>query len=112
MIDFNTALASCADGIAKLIFSAREFRPIADRARFCHLLCYVTCPLIKRACRPPAHILVDRVLAHRFRIGRARPNSAHLALARLETSGRSELVLAQNVDRLQPLSIFMVGSTL
>lgn len=32
--------------------------------------------------------------------GRARPNSAHLALARLEASGRSELVLTQNVDRL------------
>jgi NAD-dependent SIR2 family protein deacetylase len=32
--------------------------------------------------------------------GRARPNSAHLALARLEAAGRSELVLTQNVDRL------------
>jgi NAD-dependent SIR2 family protein deacetylase len=32
--------------------------------------------------------------------GRAKPNSAHLALARLEASGRSELVLTQNVDRL------------
>ncbi|HEX7791302.1 MAG TPA: NAD-dependent protein deacetylase [Afipia sp.] len=32
--------------------------------------------------------------------GRARPNSAHLALARLEASGKSELVLTQNVDRL------------
>jgi NAD-dependent SIR2 family protein deacetylase len=34
------------------------------------------------------------------RFGRARPNSAHLALARLEAMGRSELVLTQNVDRL------------
>lgn len=34
------------------------------------------------------------------RFGRARPNSAHLALARLEAAGRSELVLTQNVDRL------------
>jgi len=32
--------------------------------------------------------------------GRARPNAAHLALARLEAAGRSELVLTQNVDRL------------
>ena len=34
------------------------------------------------------------------RFGRARPNSAHLALARLEANGRSELVLTQNIDRL------------
>jgi NAD-dependent SIR2 family protein deacetylase len=34
------------------------------------------------------------------RFGQARPNSAHLALARLEAMGRSELVLTQNVDRL------------
>ncbi len=33
--------------------------------------------------------------------GRARPNSAHLALARLEASGKSELILTQNVDRLR-----------
>jgi len=32
--------------------------------------------------------------------GRARPNDAHRALARLEAMGRSELVLTQNVDRL------------
>ena len=34
------------------------------------------------------------------RIRRARPNDAHRALARLETMGRIELVLTQNVDRL------------
>jgi NAD-dependent SIR2 family protein deacetylase len=34
------------------------------------------------------------------RFGRARPNAAHRALARLEAIGRSELVLTQNVDRL------------
>jgi NAD-dependent SIR2 family protein deacetylase len=34
------------------------------------------------------------------RFGRARPNAAHRALARLEAMGRSELVLTQNVDRL------------
>ena len=34
------------------------------------------------------------------RFGRARPNAAHAALARLETMGKSELVLTQNVDRL------------
>ncbi len=34
------------------------------------------------------------------RFGRAQPNAAHRALARLEASGRSELVLTQNVDRL------------
>jgi NAD-dependent SIR2 family protein deacetylase len=34
------------------------------------------------------------------RFGRARPNSAHLALARLEATGKSELILTQNVDRL------------
>jgi NAD-dependent SIR2 family protein deacetylase len=34
------------------------------------------------------------------RFGRARPNAAHQALARLEAIGRSELVLTQNVDRL------------
>jgi NAD-dependent SIR2 family protein deacetylase len=32
--------------------------------------------------------------------GRARPNDAHRALARLEADGRSELLLTQNVDRL------------
>src|SRR5271163_2363566 len=30
----------------------------------------------------------------------ARPNAAHRALARLETMGRSEMLLTQNVDRL------------
>ena len=34
------------------------------------------------------------------RFGRARPNDAHRALARLEASGRTELLLTQNVDRL------------
>jgi NAD-dependent SIR2 family protein deacetylase len=34
------------------------------------------------------------------RFGRAQPNAAHRALARLEAMGRSELVLTQNVDRL------------
>ncbi len=34
------------------------------------------------------------------RFGRARPNGAHQALARLETLGKSELLLTQNVDRL------------
>ncbi len=34
------------------------------------------------------------------RFGRARPNSAHQALARLEANGMAELVLTQNVDRL------------
>jgi NAD-dependent SIR2 family protein deacetylase len=34
----------------------------------------------------------------RFRL--ARPNDAHRALARLEASGKSELLLTQNVDRL------------
>jgi NAD-dependent SIR2 family protein deacetylase len=34
------------------------------------------------------------------KIGRARPNNAHLALARLEANGRSEILLTQNVDRL------------
>ncbi|WP_425605364.1 NAD-dependent protein deacetylase [Pseudoxanthomonas putridarboris] len=34
------------------------------------------------------------------RIGQARPNGAHHALARLEASGRCELLLTQNVDRL------------
>ena len=34
------------------------------------------------------------------RFGRARPNDAHRALARLEATGRSELLLTQNVDRL------------
>jgi NAD-dependent SIR2 family protein deacetylase len=34
------------------------------------------------------------------RFGRARPNAAHRALARLEAIGKSELVLTQNVDRL------------
>jgi NAD-dependent SIR2 family protein deacetylase len=34
------------------------------------------------------------------RIGRARPNDAHRALARLEAMGKSEILLTQNVDRL------------
>jgi NAD-dependent SIR2 family protein deacetylase len=34
------------------------------------------------------------------RIRRAQPNGAHRALARLETKGKIELVLTQNVDRL------------
>ncbi len=34
------------------------------------------------------------------RIRSARPNDAHRALARLEATGRSELLLTQNVDRL------------
>lgn len=34
------------------------------------------------------------------RFGQARPNDAHHALARLEASGRSEMLLTQNVDRL------------
>jgi len=34
------------------------------------------------------------------RFGRAQPNDTHRALARLEASGRSELLLTQNVDRL------------
>jgi NAD-dependent SIR2 family protein deacetylase len=34
------------------------------------------------------------------RIRRARPNDAHRALVRLETMGRIELILTQNVDRL------------
>ena len=34
------------------------------------------------------------------RIGSARPNDAHRALARLEAMGKSEILLTQNVDRL------------
>jgi NAD-dependent SIR2 family protein deacetylase len=34
------------------------------------------------------------------RFGRAQPNAAHFALAKLEAAGRSELILTQNVDRL------------
>ena len=34
------------------------------------------------------------------RIGRAKPNDAHRALARLEALGKSEILLTQNVDRL------------
>ena len=34
------------------------------------------------------------------RFGQARPNDAHHALARLEASGRSRMLLTQNVDRL------------
>jgi NAD-dependent SIR2 family protein deacetylase len=34
------------------------------------------------------------------RFSRARPNDAHRALARLEATGKSELLLTQNVDRL------------
>ena len=34
------------------------------------------------------------------RIGRARPNDAHRALARLEAIGKSEILLTQNVDGL------------
>jgi NAD-dependent SIR2 family protein deacetylase len=41
-----------------------------------------------------------RSLAGWRRIRRARPNNAHCALARLETMGRIELILTQNVDRL------------
>jgi NAD-dependent SIR2 family protein deacetylase len=35
------------------------------------------------------------------RFGGARPSDAHRALARLETLGKSEILLTQNVDRLQ-----------
>jgi NAD-dependent SIR2 family protein deacetylase len=38
------------------------------------------------------------------RFGRALPNDAHRALARLEAMGRSEVVLTQNVDRLHQAS--------
>jgi NAD-dependent SIR2 family protein deacetylase len=41
------------------------------------------------------------------RFGRARPNDAHRALARLEEMDRSELLLTQNVDRLHQVA----GST-
>jgi NAD-dependent SIR2 family protein deacetylase len=34
------------------------------------------------------------------RFGQAQPNNAHHALARLEASGRSQMLLTQNVDRL------------
>jgi NAD-dependent SIR2 family protein deacetylase len=34
------------------------------------------------------------------RFGQAQPNDAHFALARLEASGRSRMLLTQNVDRL------------
>lgn len=34
------------------------------------------------------------------RFGQAKPNDAHHALARLEASGRSQMLLTQNVDRL------------
>ena len=34
------------------------------------------------------------------RFGQAKPNDAHHALARLEASGRCEMLLTQNVDRL------------
>jgi NAD-dependent SIR2 family protein deacetylase len=34
------------------------------------------------------------------RFGQAKPNAAHHALARLEQTGRSEILLTQNVDRL------------
>ncbi|WP_368681199.1 Sir2 family NAD-dependent protein deacetylase, partial [Acinetobacter baumannii] len=34
------------------------------------------------------------------RFGQALPNDAHHALARLEASGRSQMLLTQNVDRL------------
>ena len=34
------------------------------------------------------------------RIGGAKPNAAHRALARLEAAGKSEILLTQNVDRL------------
>jgi len=34
------------------------------------------------------------------RVSRARPNEAHRALARLEATGKSEILLTQNVDRL------------
>jgi len=38
------------------------------------------------------------------RFGRALPNDAHHALARLETRGRCELLLTQNVDRLHQVA--------
>jgi NAD-dependent SIR2 family protein deacetylase len=38
------------------------------------------------------------------RFGRARPNDAHHALARLEARGRCELLLTQNVDRLHQMA--------
>jgi NAD-dependent SIR2 family protein deacetylase len=38
------------------------------------------------------------------RFGRALPNDAHRALARLEAMGRSEFVLTQNVDRLHQVA--------
>src|SRR5271169_790182 len=34
------------------------------------------------------------------RLGHAKPNDAHRALARLETMGKCEVLLTQNVDRL------------
>jgi NAD-dependent SIR2 family protein deacetylase len=34
------------------------------------------------------------------RFGQAQPNDAHLALARLQASGRGRMLLTQNVDRL------------
>jgi NAD-dependent SIR2 family protein deacetylase len=38
------------------------------------------------------------------RFSRARPNDTHRALARLEATGRSELLLTQNVDRLHQVA--------
>src|SRR6516165_12718299 len=38
------------------------------------------------------------------RFGRAQPNDAHRALARLEARGRCELLVTQNVDRLHQLA--------
>jgi NAD-dependent SIR2 family protein deacetylase len=38
------------------------------------------------------------------RFGRAQPNDAHHALARLEAQGRCELLLTQNVDRLHQMA--------
>ena len=58
----------------------------------------------------------DELTRHRYwarsligwrRFGRALPNDAHHALARLETRGRCELLLTQNVDRLHQVA----GST-
>jgi NAD-dependent deacetylase len=33
--------------------------------------------------------------------GRAKPNRAHLALARLETEGRLKVLITQNIDSVQ-----------
>src|SRR6201991_3321499 len=61
---------------------------------------------------PPVHyqaFIADDATRRRYwarsmigwrRFGQAQPNDAHLALARLEASGRSRMLLTQNVDRL------------